>query len=539
MFRTKETQRKFKKTIDSDESRGRRKDVTVQLRKNKRDEQVKQIRRIEKTKETPENDNLSFEQREQNNQNDIMEKLKAIPKLVQGVMSDDQNLQVECVTHFRKLLSIERNPPIQAVIDSGVVPRLIQFLKHPNNYTLQFEAAWALTNIASGTTHHTTHVIKHGAIPIFVQLLKSQNEDVREQAVWALGNIAGDSHQCRDFVLEHGAMEFLLPLCNLNGKLTMLRNATWTLSNFCRGKPQPAFDRVSIALPFLANLIYSQDDEVLTDACWALSYLSDDNGPQNQKIQAVLQSGVASRLVDLLMHKNPNVKTPALRTVGNIVTGDDLQTNMIMNCNVLGCLLALLMNRKKGIRKEACWTISNITAGNADQIQQVIEANIIPPLVQTLKTADFDIQKEAAWAISNATSGGREDQIRYLVDDCGVIAPLCDLFTCPEAKIIIVAMEGIENILKVGKKDSEKLGTYNVYAEHVEQCRGVDALEALQRHDNEEIYDKAVKIIKAFFESEEETESQQLQPQISVDQNQFQFGMQQPQQPGGFDFSGK
>lgn len=152
----------------------------------------------------------------------------------------------------------------------------------------------------------------------------------------------------------------------------------------------------------------------------------------------------------LSRHQSPSVLVPALRTVGNIVTGDDMQTQIIINCGALPCLLNLLQTtHKKSIKKEACWTLSNITAGTKDQIQAVFDAGIIPPLVNLLATAEFDIKKESAWAISNATSGGTREQIKYLVQT-GCIRPLCDLLTCTDTRIVSIALEGLENILKVG-----------------------------------------------------------------------------------------
>ena len=144
-----------------------------------------------------------------------------------------------------------------------MLPILVDCLTKDEHPLLQFEAAWALTNIASGSTAQTQSVVGAGAVHHFLRLLNSPHQNVCEQAVWALGNIIGDGPECRDLVIRLGVVPPLLQFINPEIPISFLRNVTWVIVNLCRNKePPPPEDTIKQLLPALAFLIQHNDINV-------------------------------------------------------------------------------------------------------------------------------------------------------------------------------------------------------------------------------------------------------------------------------------
>merc|ERR1712146_658618 len=95
---------------------------------------------------------------------------------------------------------------------------------------------------------------------------------------------------------------------------------------------------------------------------------------------------------------------------------------------------------------------------------------------------------------------------------------------------VTVALEGIENVLKAGEHEAPTNNNQNPYTTFVDEAEGLDKLEALQNHQNEDVYKKAMHILETYFGLEDE-EDDSLAPETT--QQGFVF---QPQQQQGYQF---
>ena len=143
----------------------------------------------------------------------------------------------------------------------------------------------------------------------------------------------------------------------------------------------------------------------------------------------------------------------------------------------------------------------------------------MPRLLEMMATEEYEIKKEAAYAVCNACVGGGPAVMSGIVQ-LGSIPRLCELLECPDALLIFSILEALEAGLRMGAETS--LGGPNQFAVLVEQAGGCEKIEALQMHENADVFQKASHVIDTFF-GDEGAEDAAIAPVAQADG--YCFGM--------------
>lgn len=497
------TERKLKSGIDGEKLKLNRVEVSVQIRKTKRDELVNS-RREEDTKH-------EGAKQEVPSQYDFQEALRIIAvsncshlRDLSSNLCDDgssplsisnSDFQVVPTTIVRRMLEVENNSgSINDVVKSGIIPYIVGFLKQDVNHPLVLESVFILGNIATGDRFQTKHLLDHQAIPELVRLLKSANRNLAIQCAWALTNIVANSVSNRDAMLKHCVVPTFIHLCN-GADFKELRILYCAMVKSVSGNPCPSFEIVKPVMELFRWGLAHSDAKVVEYSCTGLHMINGDDDAF--KIQAVIELGVCPVLVNLLAASEPRVRLNSLKTLINIIGGNDLQCQTLLNCGVLPALRVLARDPEIILRKTVYFALSNIAKGSLYQMQALLNAGLLPDICAASLNDKADVKLECLYCFDNLLCRG---EILVQVAIGPVITAICEMLTSSDVTAVMLAMDSLEKVLKY---DEHK------YVTMIEECGGLKHLEALRTSENEVVNDQAESLLTRYF-----SESDEIYPMV-------------------------
>ncbi|KAG9046216.1 Importin subunit alpha-4 [Tulasnella sp. UAMH 9824] len=315
----------------------------------------------------------------------ITEDQKIIPAIVSDIRSDDRRTRLIATIKLRRLLQCR---PPEVVVQP-----------------FRAEAAWIVSNIASGTSEQTATVVEAGAIPKLVAMFPTDVTGVQENALWALGNIGGDCEEFREMVVEVGGIQPPLDVLDAPEKYTekVQNTASWVLT--CYLTPRYAefrLDVMSQMIPILAKFLRSAPEnsnyETLGYAVKALDQIC----ANDEAAELTITTGILPRLVEFCTKDDANLSSQAVGCVGRFTAGSEASTDAAIEAGLLEALKPCISHRQVAVRDNACWAASNVAAASLSQVHALLRAGLLPTFVTVVGNKEEvpKTRNEATWALA-------------------------------------------------------------------------------------------------------------------------------------------
>ena len=452
---------------------------------------------------------------------------------------------LNAVHGLRHILSTYEEPPCSLAVQAGAIPVLIEALQPPQMDSLAlettFQASWALTNVAVGSSDVVEAILP--AAPILIAYINEGEHGwvMAEQSAWALGNMAGEDLEYRRILIANGAVKPLVRLftksCMRNFKkvstsvdtdaLAAGETAAWALSILFKGQGQEveAFlemqGAVSAALTVLeCNDFDAAEGEqmstfqgIVQQVSWLLARVTGSvAGLMTEDVRREVLDAAAMRLRIVFDMMSPveddvSVLIPILRIISNLAKfggnevveyfsvdpGNDL-IDIIFQCGSA--------DKKYGLEKQVGETLKYIARLGQQPALFILRAPTGMSLLKKyLKEEPFHVKKEAAAVLDEIItqeiermSDPSELLNHVFVGDEESIKAMLSLLQATDIQSVILGIRFVDRMIQFipqGKNVMKHAGAIRLLEEH-----------ALTRKDdiNPEHYTTVQKLIHILIE---------------------------------------
>lgn len=300
-----------------------------------------------------------------------------------------------------------------------------------------------------------------------------------------------DDPGLRDHVIDLGVLEPLqLSLAQKATNESVREQGSWIVGCLCQD-PLPGMDILKELVPILKILIQSEEDvDELVHIAWIIRTIAraDDNDPI---IQLIVDSGIVSHLVPLLVHENVFKQAiPALESI-LCVENPDLRDHVI-SLSILGPMLDFL--QKPTTSNDDVDLEQNLVTIVGCLCQKPLPAmNIMKEMMPHLKiligSEDVAVVTHAVWVVQVITRTENNLIIQLLIET-GLVSTLISLLSHENEEIVRYALRAIWYVCEQEPMDEKNIRV-------VVDEGALNYFPALLRHVNSDICEEALVVLSS------------------------------------------